>query len=673
MPGLVQTFLSELRRRRVLRVLAIYAVVAWLVLQVAEVTFEPLGFPEGAMRALIFVVLAGFPLAFMLAWLIELGPGGFLFDLPLWPSQVTDRRRSRRSDHLLLAAVTLMLAFGIYTALSMLQENPRDAPSALDEGRNSIAVLAFDNYDGDEQTDYFASGLAEEILNLLAGVPELNVAARTSSFQFRGRQVDVREVASTLDVRNVVEGSVQRSGDRLSVNAKLINGRSGYTLWGQRFDRTLDDVFAIQREIATDVVDELKVKLSVESAAKLNADPTDSLDAYLLYLQGAEILRSSQDEGAMQAAGALFDQALAIDADFSRALAGRCEADLRLYEIGNATRQFEAAETACRRAAELDRGQNAEIHVALARLYRFRGVNERAEAQLKLAIDIAPRSVDAHIELGELKMQMDQPEVAEASFLHAVDLKSNYWKAHEALASFYYRSRRYREAVDAYATVARLAPDIASAHSGSGAAYWMLGEVDQARSAWDRSLALKPSRQAYTNLGLRYYYGGRFDDAVQMQRKALELAPDDHRVWGRLAESLRWAGGSEAESLAAYRRAAELAEANLRINASDWPTRGLIAIYYAYSERPAEAEVAVQQAVEDAQRNAEALYYLGLVQLKLGNADAATDALAEALQRDPQYLQFLRSDPDFESLRATPRFAALIEEPKSTPPTAPDG
>lgn len=398
----------------------------------------------------------------------------------------------------------------------------------------------------------------------------------------------------------------------------------------------------------------------MESKARLRANPTDSTDAYLLYLQGTEQLRSSPDESALIKAADLFDRALKIDPDFTRALSGRCEVDLGLYKLGNDTRQFEKAAAACNRAAELDRGQNAEVHVALARLYRFRGLHDRAQEQLQQAMKIAANDVDAYIERGELKGAMDQRAEAEASFLRAVDLKPNYWKAHEALAGFYYRTERYQKAIQAYATVTRLAPDLATAWSGAGAAYWMLGDVDQARVAYDRSLALNPSRQAYTNLGLRYYYAGRFKDAVAMQQRALELAPDDHRVWGRLAESYRFAGGKDMESLQAYQRAAELATANLAINESDWATRGLLGIYYAYGDRPAQSVQEAERAVVESQRNAEALYYLGLVRMKLGNTDGAIEVLGEALRRDPQYRQFLETDPDFQSLQSLPRFTAIL-------------
>lgn len=639
--------------------LAIYAVSVWVVLQIGEVTFEPLGIPPAVMRALIVIALIGFPLTFVLAWMIDIGPDGLVLDLPLWPREADQPASRKRADVTLALAVLGLLLIGVFTAVEMLGDAPEPPAAVAETPVNTLAVLAFDNFDGNAESDYFASGLAEEILNLLADLPELTVAARSSSFRFRGARVDVREVASTLAVRHVLEGSVQRQGNQIQVNAQLADGKTGFQLWRKPFRRELADIFEIQREIGLAVVEELRVVLSAESQARLAVRPTQSLDAYLLYLQGAEKLRSSQDATAMQEADHLFARALALDPAFSRALAGRCEAALRLYEIGNATRQFEDAEAACTRAVGLDRGQTADVMVAMAKLYRFRGLAERADEQLQRAFTLSPRHVDAFIELGELRALQERPAEAEASLLRAVDLKRNYWKAHEALASFYYRNQRYDEAVQSYAELTRLAPDMASAFAGSGAAHWMRGDVDKARAAWDRSLALEPSRQAYTNLGLRYYYAGRFDDAVAMQRKALALAPEDHRLWGRLAESLRMAGGHDSESLDAYRRAASLAKDNLAINPSDWATQGLLGLYYAFSGREKEGELAVDEAVAASQGNAEALYYQALVRQKTGDVDGALQALADALARDPQYRQFLLDDPDFAALRAHPGFIAL--------------
>lgn len=658
LPALLHTFIGELRRRRVLRVLAIYAVSAWVVLQIGEVTFGPLGVSDAVMRVLIVLALGGFPLAFVLAWLIEIGPRGLMFDLPLWPRNAPLQPRQRYTDLGLALGVMVLVGAGIYSAVGMLESPPALTVSQPADDK-SIAVLAFDNFGGGEQSDFFASGLAEEILGMLAGISQLNVAARSSSFQFRGERIDVRKVARLLDVARVLEGSVRRDGQRLRVAVQLIDGETGFQSWRQVYDRDLSDVFAIQQEIASAIVSELKIALSLSEQDRLRQSPTGDLDAYLFYLQGLQRLRSSSDEAAMQAAVALFDSALDLDAGFARALAGRCEARLRLYEISSKRSQFDDAEADCERAAELDPGLNAEIHLALGRLYRMRGWFQRADAQLGKSLALAPSLPDVHIEIGELRKAEGRIAEAEASLLRAVDLKRSYWRAHEALASFYYGAERYAESVQAYSMVTSLAPDVATGFAGLGAARWMLGDAEAARAAWDRSLALQPSRQAYTNLGLRYYYAGRFDDAVSMQRKALEYAPDDHRVWGRLAESYRFLGGHQADSEGAYQRAVELAKARLEVNAEDWSTRGLLGLYLAHSKQLEEGVREVGRAVADSGRSPEALYYQALVRLRLGDRDGALEALSEALDKDPQYRQFVQTDPDLIALAGDPRFCRL--------------
>ncbi len=586
-----------------------------------------------------------------------------MFDLPLWPVGSEGTARTRRSDLLLFSAVTLLLMLGIYSAVGMLDREPAPGPAiaAPAVSKTSIAVLAFDSFDGQSQTDYFGSSLAEEILNLLAGIPEMDVAARTSSFQFRGRQVDVREVAKTLGVSHVLEGSVRVEGGRLRVTAQLIDGRNGYHQLSKTFDREMADVFAIQLEIANAVVADLKLSLSPDSRRQLDTPKVENLEAYLLYLQAREKLLSSPEESVAIEAGKLFAQALKLDPEFSRAHAGICEVKLHLYELSNDTREFSKAEAACTEAARLDPGKDSDISLAMARLYRVRGWHERAIEQVQNFIASAPDSPDAHIELGEISMAQSRNAEAEASFRRAVELKDNYWKAHEALGNFYARSERYQDSVKAYAEVIRLAPDLAAAHAGQGAAYWMLGEADNASAAWDRSLALKPSRQAYTNIGLRYYYAGRFDQAAAMQQSALEFAPNDHRVWGRLAESYRFVPGKERESGNAYRRAADLAEENLDVDGSDWATRGLLGLYYLHSDRAAEGQAMVDRAVTDSKRNPEALYYQGLARLEAGDSEGAIDVLAEALEADAQYRQFLQTDPDLARLRETERFGQVLE------------
>jgi TolB-like protein/tetratricopeptide (TPR) repeat protein len=666
LPGFFHQLGSEIRRRKVVPVVVTYAIAAWVILQLAEVTFEPLGFPDWSIRVLIVAAIAGFPGVFALAWLIDFRQEGMMFDLPLWSSGSGERREKNKISQMLVVLLCVLLIVGTYgLVIFLLEQFPKDTGSAVDSTElvlppNSIAVLAFENFDGSAQSDYFAAGLSEEILNFLAGMKELNVAARTSSFQFRGEQVDIRDVARLLSVKHVLEGSVRRENNRIRVTAQLIDGVEGYHDWSKTYDRDLVDIFAIQQEIAAAVVNELKIALSVDSEKLLQSLPQENVDAYIFYLEGRERLRNSIDADVVKIAKQLFNKALEIDPSFSRAYAGICEANLRLYQISNDTTGFEEAEEACGLAQSLNPGLNTEVRIALGRLYRYRGWYEKAIAEFDAVIAASPTAVDAYIERGEVLVAQDDRLAAEAAFLRAIDLKRNYWRAHEALASFYYNTDRYSESAEAYEIVTSLTPDVAAGFDGKAAAYWMLGDTKAYEMATARSLQLKPTRAAYTNSGLANYYAGRFVTAAQMQKQALKLAPDDHRIWGRLAESYRFVPGKEVEAKEAYERAAVLAAENLKVNREDWVTRSMLGLYYAHLGRVVEAGRELDSAAQQSGNNPEVRYMQALALLQMGDAEGALDQLEESIKASELYRRFLVIDPDLQSLRENERYAGLL-------------
>lgn len=659
-----------------------YAVVGWLVLQVAGLTFEPLGLPEGGVRLLIIITIAGFPAVFFLSWIIDFKSEGMIFDLPLWQTDGQATRKQIKASRplaimlcfLVIASTWALVVYldkkikPVETSLIEDSANPNANPNggvlaALEAPSNSIAVLAFENFDGNPESNYFADGLAEEILNNLSAIRELNVAARSSSFRFRDERFDVREVARVLNVKYVLDGSVRREGNRVRVNAQLVDGKGGFNAWSKSYDRNLDDIFAIQREIAAAVINELKITLSVDSQNRLQQQASENIDAYIFYLQGLEKLRSSQDAEGIRTANKLFNLALGIDGDFSRAYGGICEANLSLYQISNDIKDFGNAEQACEKAQSLNTELSSDVKVALGRLYRFRGLYPKAEQTLRDAIALSPSSADAYIELGEVLSVQNRNEEALTAFLRAIDLKRNYWKAHEALGKFYYTSQRYLESASTYQIVARLTPDSAIGYSGMGAAYWMKGNTEAAVTAYERSLALNPTRQAYTNLGMFYYYAGQFEKAVEMQNQALNFAETDHRVWGRLAESYRFISGQEAEAKFAYQRAAELARENLLINSEDWYTRAILGLYLVFIDNETEGMDLLNMAVELSQRNPEVLYFKALAVLQEDDTETAITLLEEAVAQARYYQQFIALDPDLQRLRGDPRFMALLPRP----------
>ncbi|HUO81978.1 MAG TPA: adenylyl cyclase, partial [Gammaproteobacteria bacterium] len=287
------SFFAELKRRNIFRVGAAYLVVAWLLMQVTAMLVPALHLPDWIVTAVAFFLIIGLPLVLIFAWAYELTPEGLKRKAEVEPAESIARLTGRKLDFLIIGA--LVLALGYFTYDKFVLDPQRDGAlvesttrafekrsAVTADAQKSIAVLPFDNMSADAEQAYFADGLAEELLNLLASIPELRVAARTSSFSFKGQQVDIRTIAEKLNVEHILEGSVRKAGDTLRITAQLIEADSGYHLWSRLFDRKLEDVFAIQEEIAFAVVNALKISLLGEVPKVEEIDP----EAYALYLQG---------------------------------------------------------------------------------------------------------------------------------------------------------------------------------------------------------------------------------------------------------------------------------------------------------------------------------------------------------------------------------------------------
>lgn len=652
---------AELRRRKVLRVVTVYAFTAWLILQIGETVFEPLGFEPWVMRATVIAAIAGFPIAFILAWIIDIRPEGLIFDVPLWGSD-SDQPRAQKSTDVIFALLVLALVSGgtWYLVDTFLPDlDLEQTVQTTDAAPNSIAVLPFETFGTESDASYIAAGLAEEILNLLAAIEELKVASRRSSFVFQGQALDIREIADTLSVLHVLEGSARVADNRIRVSARLADGNKGHYTFSNSYERPLDDVFAIQQEIAQAVVSELRLPLSIEDSDTLKKKATENTDAYVLYLQARGRLRSSLDADVMRDASELFNQALALDEKFARAWAGLCEAQLRLFEITDSEEVFAIAKSACEKAQASGGDANIEMNIALGKLYRARGWLEPAEQEIAKALEMEPDAVDALVELVEIRYENQDSQGAEAVAHEAVKRAPDYWRAHEALASVYFRESQYDKAIRSYAAAIELAPTVASLHSAKGGAYWMLGDKENARAGYEESLRLKPTALGYTNIGLRYFYEGDFQQAADMQIQALKLAADNHEIWGRLAEAYRFLPNSKSAANEAYERAAKLAEEAVEVNPLDWYSIGLLGFYYAHLERYEGALSNTQLAVEISKGNPDALYVRALTLLRAGDQNGAIDALRQTVAADAYFIQFLDSEPDLQVLQGTERFEAL--------------
>ena len=330
---------AELKRRNVIRVAALYVVVSWVILQVADVLVDAFELPNWSMRLLIAILLLGFPLALAISWIFELTPEGVLRE-----SAIAEGSNRRFSSRKLNIAIVVLLTLGI-GIVAIERIIPEDVPE------RTIAVLPFVNMSDDPGNDYFSDGLSEELLNVLAGIEELKVTARTSSFAFKNEDTDIPTIAQRLNVANVLEGSVRKSGNQVRITAQLIDAKSGFHLWSETYDRNLDDIFEVQDEIAAAVVDALRLSLLGEAPRVRQTTP----EAFSAYLQALHFYQRRDPEGYLKSVQ-YAQQAVDIDPDYVPAwtLIGATYSNLALTGNQPIEETYLMASAAVERALDID-------------------------------------------------------------------------------------------------------------------------------------------------------------------------------------------------------------------------------------------------------------------------------------------------------------------------------
>src|SRR5215831_5965707 len=327
-----RSLFAELKRRNVIRVAIAYVAVSWLALQAGALIFQAMDLPNTLLRGLVVVLVVAFIPTLVFSWVYELTPEGLKRESEVDRDESITHLTGRKLDYLVIgvlgAIVALLLVDKFVLTPRLAARAAANAPAASQTvvvqpasepatEQASIAVLPFIDMSQSKDQEYFSDGISEELLNLLAKIPQLHVAARTSSFAFKGKQVEIPEIARQLRVAHVLEGSIRKAGDQIRITAQLIHAADGYHVWSQTWDRKLDDIFKIQDEIAGDVVNELKVSLLGEAPKARTTDP----QAYALYLQAVQLGRQFTAESFTKS-DALYRQVLAIDPGYAPAWTG---------------------------------------------------------------------------------------------------------------------------------------------------------------------------------------------------------------------------------------------------------------------------------------------------------------------------------------------------------------
>jgi TolB-like protein/Flp pilus assembly protein TadD len=515
------SFIAELKRRNVFRVGAAYAIVAWLLVEVASVVLPTFEAPDWVMKVFTFLVILGFPLALILAWAFELTPEGIKREIEVDPAQSIKRQTGRKFD---LAIIGLLGIAVVYFAADkfVLQSEPesaaivtkRESPATgLESREESIAVLPFVNMSSDPEQVYFSEGISEEILNELAQLPGLRVASRTSAFTFKGENRNMGEIAAVLKVEHVLEGSVRKSGDRVRISAQLIDAVNEKHLWSEIYDRELIDIFAIQSEIARAVAQRIEIELGPGEATRLASTGRVNIEAHEAYLRGQYEAAKFSAEGSTRAIEH-YQKALVADPTYAPAHAALANAYFALGQPFGGMPYGEAmlaAKSAALEALELD-ASLSEAHTALAIVtWIYDWDWKAADRMFRRAIELNPNSATAQSFYGIYLSSMGRHQEGIARATHAVELDPLTLGTRAIRAEQYYSARDHERSIEECQTLIEIDPTFQRAYEVLSWNHVALENYEKAieadRLAGNLSAEEAESlRAAYTNLGEEGYW-----------------------------------------------------------------------------------------------------------------------------------------------------------------------
>jgi len=411
-------FWAELKRRRVVRVIVLYAIGGWIVIEVTSTVSPNLSLPDWTVKLVTILVVLGFVIAIVLAWAFDIGPGGV--------------HRTASTDD---AGVDPTQSADVAPVSVEAKDKGREPAAVMDE-RKSIAVLPFINLSGDVENEYFSDGISEEILNLMVKLPQLRVASRTSSFMFKGKGVSIPTVAEELGVETVLEGSVRRAGDRVRITAQLIDSSTDSHLWSETYDREMKDVFAIQDDIAQSITDALQMTLSPKERRAIQYVATSDARAYDFYLRGRSYMYTMTRRD-YEYAVRMFQQAIDLDAKYALAYAGLADAYSHMFRYADGSRKnAEKAMEASEKAIALD-SDSSEAHASRGLAMFINEEYPEAEREFEKAIELNPNLFEAYYYFGLAHSSQGSFEKAADMYLKAMDVNPADYQSPIFLAQAY--------------------------------------------------------------------------------------------------------------------------------------------------------------------------------------------------------------------------------------------
>ena len=674
-----RNFFSELKRRNVYKVAVAYAVVGWLLVQVTTQVFPIFEIPNWALRLIVLAIIFGFPIALVIAWAFELTPEGIKRTEDIDPG-VDSRAKSRAWIYVVIVAALLSISLfflGRFTA-STKQNGATEVPA------KSIAVLPFENLSEEKANAFFADGVQDEILTDLARIADLKVISRTSVMHYKsGIARNLREIGEQLGVAHVLEGSVQRSGNRVRVNAQLVDARTDRHLWGQTYDRDLADVFAIQSEIARTIADQLQAKLSPGEKSAIERPPTNDITAFGLYTRAKDLLLTAAESGAGKAdslqAIDLLNQAVARDPSFFQAYCRLAQAHDSLYSAGydHTSARLALADAAIEAASRL-RPNAGETHLARARnIYQgYRDYNG-ALAELELARQTLPNDSRVFELSGYIqRRQQGRYEESTRTLERAIELDPRNVVLLQQVAAFNYpRLRHYADAKSAWDRLLAITPDDVSAKAERAMVdFEWKGDTRPLHQMIDAIRATNPA--AVQRIAERWNICALAERDAAAANNALIASGENpiglssenvffNRpfVEGVIARMTK----DDAKARSAFTAARAEQEKIVQAQPNYGPALCVLGLIDAGLGRKEEALREGRRAVEllpvekDAPEGVDMVKYLAMIAAWIGDKDFACEQLAIAI-RGPSSLSYgqLKLMPFWDPLRGDPRFEQIV-------------
>jgi TolB-like protein/cytochrome c-type biogenesis protein CcmH/NrfG len=678
----INDFFAELKRRNVYKVAVAYAVASWLLIQIATQVFPFFEIPNWAVRLVVLVLIAGFPVALVFSWAFEITPEGIKRESEIEAGKSITHHTGRK-----IVAITIVLAliaaglmvFQLLRPKSTVTPQRSEAatesrPSGGAVPEKSVAVLPFENLSRDPDNAFFASGIQDEILARLAKIGALKVISRTSTQQYQSKPQSLSAIANQLGVANILEGSVQKAGDQVHITVQLIKAATDAHIWAESYDRELKNIFAVEGEVAGAIANALNTKLTGAEQKAVTEKPTQNLAAYDAYLRGISLQETSNDDADQLKATALLRTAVQLDPQFALAWARLAIQRSYLYfngldpDVNSGAAVKEAADRAFAQQPEL-----GEAWVAQG-VYRYRVLRDFPGALQAYgeAAKRLPNSALVFENMAHVERRLGQVDAAEKHCQTAIQLDPRNIDVLFTIADFYHSVRRFADAEAALDRILEISPGNESALANQALIFQSAGRLDE--SAKTLSKLAPNSRNTFVGLvrTLQLNYERRFDAAIDQAEKTVSLQnPPDPRSVALLGYCNQWAGRNS-EARAAFARVVAAIKpspaSSVPVDARNLPC--FLAWAYAGLGEKEKALDQARSAVADYQEDnlskpfAETV--LAQIQGRFGDLDSAIATLAHLLEVPGNITRgSLRVDPFWDPLRKDPRFAALSAEPQS--------